>query len=125
MDQLLSLVDRNLIFLGPDTGHLAWAGADVVQFCRAYADRIKTMHLKDVDPAVLQRGQPDWGYGKYSSKGIWTELGRGCVDFPAIFQILQAAGFTGWLIVETDVTQLPTALESAVVSRTYLRSLGL
>lgn len=124
IDRLFSLVDRDLVFLGPDTGHLAWAGADVVQFCRDYASRIKTMHLKDVDPVVLRRGQPTWGYRKYSDEGIWTELGRGCVDFPAVFKILQDTGFSGWLIVETDVTQLPTALESAVISRQYLRGLG-
>ncbi len=82
------------------------------------------MHLKDIDPAVQARGQADWGYAKYSSEGIWTELGRGAVDFPTIFQILREANFSGWLIVETDVTQLPTALESAQISREYLRSQG-
>ncbi len=112
--------------MGPDTGHLAWAGADVVQFCRDYADSIKTMHIKDVDPAVLKVGVPaEWDYGTFSDKGIWTELGRGCVDFPVVFKILENAGFAGWLIVETDVTQLPTALESAIISREYLRGLGL
>lgn len=126
IDHLFSLVDRNVIFMGPDTGHLAWAGADVVQFCRDYADSIKTMHIKDVNPAVLKEGVPaEWDYRTFSDKGIWTELGQGCVDFPAVFKILESAGFQGWLIVETDVTQLPTALESAVVSRNYLRSLGL
>ena len=126
IDHLFSLLDRKLIFMGPDTGHLAWAGADVVQFCRDYADSIKTMHIKDVNPAVLKGGVPaGWDYGTFSDKGIWTELGRGCVDFPAVFKILENAGFAGWLIVETDVTQLPTALESAIISREYLRSLGL
>jgi inosose dehydratase len=126
IDQLFSLIDRQLIFMGPDTGHLAWAGADVVQFCRDYASSIKTMHIKDVNPRVLAEGVPaEWDYLTFSDKGIWTELGQGCVDFPAVFQILQAAGFSGWLIVETDVTQLPTALESAMVSRTYLHTLGM
>jgi hypothetical protein len=37
------------------------------------------------------------------------------------FAILEQAGFSGWLIVETDVTQLPSALESALISRSYLR----
>jgi inosose dehydratase len=73
----------------------------------------------------MQRGQPDWGYRRYSDEGIWTELGRGAVDFPAILSILKGVGFSGWLIVETDVTQLPTALESAQISRRYLRQLGL
>lgn len=125
IDRLFALVDRGVVFLGPDTGHLAWAGADVLQFCRDYATRIKTMHLKDIDPKVLGRGQADWGYDRYAKEGIWTELGQGAVDFPAILEILNEAGFAGWLIVETDVTQLPSALESAVVSRNYLRTLGL
>jgi inosose dehydratase len=125
IDRLFSLVDRGVVFMGPDTGHLAWAGADVVQFCRDYANSIKTMHLKDINPEVLARGQADWGYGRYSDEGIWTELGQGAIDFPAILEILNGAGFSGWLIVETDVTQLPTALESAIVSRNYLRTLGL
>ena len=126
IDQLFDLVDLGVVFMGPDTGHLAWAGADVVQFCRDYASSIKTMHLKDVNPTVLQAGVPaQWDYETFSNKGIWTELGQGCVDFPTIFQILDGAGFSGWLIVETDVTQLSTPLESAIVSRQYLQGLGL
>ncbi|MCB0108935.1 MAG: TIM barrel protein [Caldilineaceae bacterium] len=126
IDRLWSLVDHNLVFMGPDTGHLAWAGADVVQFYRDYADSIKTMHIKDINPNVLAEGVPQkWHYDTFSDKGIWTELGQGTIDFPAIFQICEDAGFSGWIIVETDVTQLATPLESAIVSRQYLRSLGL
>lgn len=126
IDQLWSRLDPGLVFMGPDTGHLAWAGADVVQFCRDYADSIKTMHIKDVNKQVMDDGvAAQWDYRTFSDKGIWTELGQGCVDFPTVFQILADAGFGGWLIVETDVTQLPTAVESAIVSRNYLRTLGL
>ncbi len=126
IDRLWSLVDHNLVFMGPDTGHLAWAGADVIQFCRDYADSIKTMHIKDINPTVLAEGVPaEWDYRTFSDKGIWTELGQGAIDFPAIFQILADAGFSGWIIVETDVTQLATPLESAIVSRNYLHTLGL
>lgn len=126
IDRLWSLIDPGLVFMGPDTGHLAWAGADVVQFCRDYAGSIKTMHIKDVNKQVMDEGvAAEWDYRTFSDKGIWTELGQGCVDFPAVFQILNDAGFRGWIIVETDVTQLPTPLESAIVSRNYLRTLGL
>jgi inosose dehydratase len=125
IDQLWRLIDPGLVFMGPDTGHLAWAGADVVQFCRDYASSIKTMHIKDVNKQVMDEGvAAQWDYRTFSDKGIWTELGQGCVDFPTVFQILADAGFGGWLIVETDVTQLPTALESAIMSRKYLRKLG-
>ncbi len=123
IDELFDRVDPALVFMGPDTGHLAWGGADVLQFCRDYADRILTMHIKDIDPAVLAQGRPaEWDYPTFSQQGIFTELGQGFVDFPAVFDILDKAGFEGWLIVETDVTQRATALESATVSRDISRT---
>ena len=126
VDRLLMLTDPDLVFLGPDTGHLAWAGADPVAFCRDYAKRIKTLHLKDIAAAVRDQGRDaHWDYSTFGQQGIFVELGEGCVDFPAIFAILRAEDFSGWLIAETDVTQKPTAGESVTVSRAYLRSLGL
>ncbi len=126
IDRLLRMVDPEIVFLGPDTGHLAWAGVDVLDFCRDYAERIKTIHIKDIDAAVRERGRAaEWDYHTFSRNGIFTELGAGCVDFPALFDILRTAGFQGWVIAETDVTQQPSALASAQISRAYLRSIGL
>ncbi len=126
MDRLLAATDPRVVFLGPDTGHLAWAGADVVDFFRRYAPRIKTVHVKDINEAVRKEGvAKTWDYRTFSDHGIWTEVGQGVIDFPAVFQILADAGFDGWIIVETDVTQLSSPLESAQVSRAYLRGLGL
>lgn len=124
IDRLFSMVNREVIFMGPDTGHLLWGGVDVLDFCRKYADRIKTIHIKDVNEAVLKEGvAAEWTYGQFSEAGIWTELGEGCIDFPALFALLDQAGFDGWVIVETDVTQLATPLESAIVSRNYLKKI--
>lgn len=126
IERLLELTDPSLVFLGPDTGHLAWAGVDPVAFFRRHSNRIKTAHLKDVSERVRQQGvAAGWNYGQFTANGIFNELGQGDVDIPAILELLQAADFSGWLIVETDVTQRPTALESAQVSREYLASLGL
>lgn len=126
MDRLLAATDPDVVFLGPDTGHLAWAGADVLDFFRRYADRIKTAHVKDINEAVRQEGvAKGWNYGTFSAHGIWAEVGHGVIDFPAVFEILANADFDGWIIVETDVTQLSSPRESAQVSRAYLRGLGL
>ena len=126
IDRLFSLVDRDLVFLGPDTGHMAWGGTDVVEFFRDYADSILSVHLKDIDPGVMADGRrEEWDYAVCREHGIYTELGQGFVDFPGMVQVLKDAGYDGWLLAETDVTQLPTALESAVVSRAYLKQLGL
>lgn len=126
MDRLLAATDPDAVFLGPDTGHLAWAGADVLDFFRRYAGRIKTAHVKDINESVRREGvAKEWDYRTFSAHGIWTEVGHGVIDFPAVFQILADAGFGGWIIVETDVTQLASPRESAQVSRAYLQGLGL
>lgn len=126
VDRLMALTDPDALFLGPDTGHLAWAGADPVAFCRDYAPRIKAMHLKDIHEPIRAQGAAEaWEYGAFVQAGLFAELGEGCVDFPAILAILKEAGFAGWLLAETDWTTKPTALESITASRAYLRSLGL
>lgn len=126
IDKLFSLVDRERVFQGPDIGHLAWAGADVVQFCEDYAHDILSVHVKDIDPGVLQQGVAEsWDYDTFSGHGIFAELGEGFVDLAGAFDILKRAGYDGWLIVETDVTQKESPLESAIISRKYLASLGL
>jgi len=67
----------------------------------------------------------NWTYRQFTEAGVFAELGEGMVDFPAILDPLFDTGFNGWLIVETDITLKPTALESARISREYLASLGL
>jgi inosose dehydratase len=125
IDHLFSMIERDLVFQGPDIGHLAWAGTDPVEFCRDYAESIKSVHVKDINRDVLREGvESEWDYGTFSARGIFAELGEGMVDFPAMFEILDQVGYEGWIIVETDVTQKPTALESATISRDYLKSIG-
>jgi inosose dehydratase len=126
LDKLFALVDRDAVFLGPDFGHLAWAGDDSVQLVKDYGSAIRTLHIKDIDPAVREQGAAEgWTYRQASDAGIFIELGRGCVDIPGVFAELAKHGFAGWVIVETDVTQLPSAKESAIISREYLRTIGI
>ncbi len=126
IERLLALTDPALIFLGPDTGHLAWANINPVDFFRRHAGRIKTAHLKDVNDNIRRTGVTNsWDYATFTERGVFNELGEGDINFSAIVESLRGASFSGWLLAETDVTQRPTALESAVVSRHYLASLGL
>ncbi len=125
IDRLFSLVDRRLVFQGPDIGHLVWAGGDALQFCRDYGGSIKTVHIKDIDPKVLAEGRKkQWDYQAFSDHGIFTEIGQGCIDFPAVLAALEQAGYDGWIVVETDVTQKSSPSESAAISRKYLKSIG-
>lgn len=125
-ERLLADIPADLLFLGPDTGHLAWAGVDPVPFCRTYAARIETIHVKDIDEAVRRQGERErWDYGGFCDHKLFTELGDGDVDFTTLFSDLLAYGFKGWVIVETDVPRKATMLESNSISRAYLRGLGL
>jgi inosose dehydratase len=124
LDRVLSLTDPALVFVGLDTGHLAYGGGDVADFCRANAPRIKALHLKDVNPAILtQARNQKWTYRQAQDHGLWTELGEGLVDFPSSFASLRAANYTGWVIAEIDRTMLPTPLDSIRHSYNYLRRL--
>lgn len=126
IEDLLARVDDSVLSLGPDTGHLAWAGIDVPAFCERHRDRIRTMHIKDINREVRDLGrEAGWDYGTFSSSGVFTELGTGCVDFTALFGLLSQSRFAGWLVVETDVTRLPSPLDSAIASREKLRQFGL
>ncbi|MGH2459523.1 MAG: sugar phosphate isomerase/epimerase family protein [Chloroflexota bacterium] len=125
IDRLFAQVDRDLVFQGADLGHLAWAGDDAVAFTRDYAASIKTLHLKDIAPAVRAEGVAGrWDYQAFSNHGIFAELGEGLVDYPGVFAALKQASFRGWIVVETDVTQKASALDSAIISRNYLKSIG-
>jgi inosose dehydratase len=75
---------------------------------------------------VLKEGiAKSWDYDTFSDHGIFTELGEGFVNYKAVFEILKQAHFAGWVVVETDVTQKASPLESAIISRKHLKSLGL
>lgn len=125
IDRLFAQVDRGVLFQGADIGHLAWAGDDTVQFTKDYADSIKTLHLKDINPRVRAEGiVQNWDYWTFNRSGIFAELGEGMVDFPSLFDVLKSAGFKGWIVVETDVTTKATPLDSATISRKYLRTIG-
>lgn len=50
----------------------------------------------------------------------FAEIGKGFVDFHAVFDTLRATNFDGWLSVELDVTYR-TRFESAKMSRDYIR----
>jgi inosose dehydratase len=125
IDDLFAVTDRSKVFQGPDIGHLAWAGGDVLQYCKDYASEIKTLHVKDIYPDVMKEGiAKGWTYSQFSEAGIFAELGEGIVPIKEMIDILNAAGFEGWFVSEIDRTTKSSALESSKICRAYIKSLG-
>jgi inosose dehydratase len=126
IDRLMRGTDPGLVGLCLDTGHAAFGGGDPATIISRWRDRIWHVHLKDCDPAVRARAaEEQWDYQQSVSAGVFCEIGRGTVDFPAVLKLLRGTGYDGWLVVEQDVLpSMGTPAESAARNRNYLRSLG-
>jgi inosose dehydratase len=126
IDALMSRTDPSILGLCLDTGHCAFGGGDPVATLDKWRGRIWHMHLKDCDPAIKARAAAEgWGYIEAVRHGVFCELGRGQVDFPAVLARLNATGYDGWLVVEQDVLpSMGSPAESAVRNRRYLKTLG-
>jgi inosose dehydratase len=117
---VLDAVAPELLLFGPDVGHLAWAGADYVGLLDRYRDRVGAVHLKDVRrpvrEACLDARLP---YLECASRHVFTEPGRGDLDLAAVVTALD--GFAGWWVVEVDVPDQPSPLETARVCADWVR----
>ncbi len=126
VDKLFALTDPTLVGLCLDTGHYQFAGGDPLIFLKKNAGRVWHMHFKDCQPEIADRSRRDgWDYFKSVAKGVFCELGKGAVDFPAIKAELEKQGFEGWIVVEQDVLPgMGSPYESALRNREYLKSIG-
>lgn len=127
LERLLSEVDESILKICFDTGHHSYAGYDPIAFMDRNISRISYMHFKDIDPKVKADVVANrTGFYKACGQGIFCNLGKGDVDFPAVRQRLLEAGFEGWCTVEQDCDpSMPgTPLEDARANREYLQSIG-
>ena len=86
-----------------DTGHLTFAGADVLRVIDKHGKRINHVHAKDV------RGDVAAGLARDKEsfldavlKGVYTVPGDGLVDFGAVAKRLAGIGYEGWFVVEAE-----------------------
>ncbi|MFI6893728.1 TIM barrel protein [Streptomyces sp. NPDC050256] len=102
-DEVERVLNGSSVPLCLDTGHLLAGGNDPVALARRAADRIAHVHLKDVDAALAARVRAgDITYTDAVRTGLYQPLGRGDVDISAITTALDAAGYTGWYVLEQD-----------------------
>jgi inosose dehydratase len=119
--QVLDTTAGSDLWFGPDTGHLRWADALPEVLVADYRDRIINVHLKDVDgrAASTARSSGEDYMAATGKTKVWTEPGRGDVDFDAVLAALPT-GFDGWFIIEVDVPNIGTATESSAASLAFL-----
>ncbi len=127
IDRLLDLTDPALVGLCLDMGHYAFGGGDPVAAIKEHGSRIWHVHFKDCDARVAEESRRNsWDYLESVRHGIFCELGKGTVNFPAVLEALRAVHFNGWGVVEQDVLPgMGSPRDCARRNRDYLRTLGL
>ncbi len=125
---MMDYTDPRYVFLCPDTAHLRKGGGDELAVVRAYAERVKYVHLKDWDPQAFADSQAAPAQGADAATAIlpdFVELGSGVVRVKECVQALQASGYTGWLMIELDRSR-STPQASAATNKAYVeQELGL
>lgn len=107
-----------------DTGHCDFAGDNCIAEAEKYRDILRFVHIKDVDPAVLKEArQKEMNFEQAIEAKAFTVIGEGSIDFPEFFRVLARNNYSGWMVVEQDVTfgaTIRPPVESVAASLRYL-----
>ncbi|MBQ8731413.1 MAG: TIM barrel protein [Oscillospiraceae bacterium] len=117
IDYIMAQTNPDRVFFCPDTAHLVGGKCDPVEMVRRYAGRTAFTHLKDIKGTGAVSSGMSAGVEVYSN---FTELGNGCVDFPAVIRELNKAGYTGFWNCELDVAS-ESNRRSAEICFAYLK----
>jgi sugar phosphate isomerase/epimerase len=118
-DVFLEIVERiDSPFFGVqyDPSNAVVGGYDPIRFLEKVRDRVVTMHASDryLAPGAtmddLRRADGAAGYAAVLQHGV---TGEGMNDYDAIFRLLAAAGFDGWISIEDGVNGLDEIRRSA------------
>ena len=126
---LLELTDPKRLGLVFDSGHFCYGAGggacDAAAALQRFGDRVWYIHCKDCEPAVARRARAEqWDYVAALRHGVFCELGKGCVDFPALLRWLAGQRYGGYVLVEQDILPgMGTPKASARRNREYLRSI--
>jgi inosose dehydratase len=86
-----------------DTGHLHFAGGDVLATARRHGARINHVHCKDIRGDVLARHLAErWSFLNGVLAGVFTVPGDGMIDYGPFAALLAEIGYRGWVVVEAE-----------------------
>jgi sugar phosphate isomerase/epimerase len=102
---LVSRIDSPHFGVNYDPSNALLAGDDPLELLRRVKNRVVTMHASDRYLAEgtledLRREETSVGYAKRLRHG---EIGRGMIDYDAMFVELASSGFDGWISIEDGV----------------------
>ena len=126
IDRLLSMTDKDLVYLLYDTGHLKLSGEDLTNVLQRHLQRIKHIHLKDVRQVVAEKVKKEQlSFLSGVREGVFTVPGDGCINFKEIFKIVANSSYKGWMIVEAEQDPAnANPFEYALMARKYIKEIA-
>jgi sugar phosphate isomerase/epimerase len=115
-DELAARVDSPRLGVQYDPSNAIVGGYDPIRFLDRVLPRVVTMHASDrwlVPGATLAELRQSDGTIGYSDKLKHGEVGKGMIDYDAIFSRLARAGFSGWISIEDGMNGLDEMQRSA------------
>ncbi|MFG7945410.1 sugar phosphate isomerase/epimerase family protein [Streptomyces cacaoi] len=125
--RFLDATDPDVVDLCLDTGHYAYCGGDSVRLIETYGERLGYLHLKQVDPEILdgvvRDGTP---FGHAVRQGVMCEPPHGVPELGPVLTAAQGLGIDLFAIVEQDMYPCPPDQPFPIAERTrrFLRSCG-
>lgn len=128
IEKFLQNTDPQLVTLCLDTGHAEYGGASSLELIARYPERIGYLHLKQIDPAVLQTvREQDLTWAAANLAGVMTEPPGGLPDLAKVISAVEGLQRPVFGIVEQDmypVADFGIPLPIAERTRNYLLSCG-
>jgi sugar phosphate isomerase/epimerase len=107
--EILDRVDSPYLGVQYDPSNALVGGYDPLRFLTRVLPRVVTVHASDryvAEGATLDELRQADGTLGYSDTLKHGEIGKGLIDYDAIFRILADAMFTGWISVEDGMNGL-------------------
>jgi inosose dehydratase len=102
-DDIERVLAAGQVALCLDTGHLAIAGVDPVEFARRHGERVAHVHLKDIDFGLAERFRSgELTLVEATQEGLFRPLGQGDAGIAEVVELLERKGYERWLVLEQD-----------------------
>lgn len=128
VERFLQDTDPEVVSLCLDTGHIAYCRGDNLAIITKFPERIGYVHLKQVDPAVLDRVHKEGlGFAPAVRQGVMVEPPYGVPPMQPLLDALAGLDADLFAIVEQDLYPCPPDVPLPIATRTrqYLSECGL
>ena len=120
IERFLADTDPQYVPLCLDTGHVSYYRGDNLELINKYPERIGYLHLKQVDPAVIEEVlEKDVTWPDAVRMNAFVEPPNGVPAYPPLFEAIERHGLDVFAIVEQDMYPCPPDQPFPIARRTH------